>query len=86
MKKLQGDLENSVVSRSDSKTPSGIGDMPMTAPARDAFKAQIEASDGILSHFNWYKKGRSRHLVIALGKVASYKRAEITVRTAPEVV
>jgi hypothetical protein len=30
MKKLQVDLDNSVVSLSDSKTPSGIGDMPMT--------------------------------------------------------
>jgi integrase len=45
-KKQQVDLENSVVHIADSKTPTGVGDMPMTERARDAFKAQIEqASD-----------------------------------------
>jgi integrase len=44
MKKLQVDLDNAVVSLSDSKTPSGIGDMPMTESAHGAFKAQIEAT------------------------------------------
>ena len=44
MKKSQVDLENAVVHIPDSKTPSGIGNMPMTAPARDAFKAQIDAT------------------------------------------
>jgi integrase len=44
MKKLQIDLDNSVVTLSDSKTPSGIGDMPMTESAHGAFKAQIEAT------------------------------------------
>jgi len=44
MKKFQVDLDNSVVSLSDSKTPSGIGDMPMTDSAHGAFKAQIEAT------------------------------------------
>ena len=46
MKKSQVDLENSFVHLSESKTPSGIGDMPMTEIARDAFKAQIEATPG----------------------------------------
>jgi integrase len=41
MKKSQVDLENSVVHIPDSKTPSGIGDMPMTMVAREAFAAQI---------------------------------------------
>jgi integrase len=44
MKKSQVDLENLVVSLHDSKTPSGIGDLPMTDLARQAFAAQMEAS------------------------------------------
>lgn len=46
MKKSQVDLENAVVHISDSKTPSGIGNMPMTAPAREAFKAQMDGTAG----------------------------------------
>ena len=46
MKKSQIDLENSVVGLSDSKTPSGIGDMPMTELAYEAFKSQMEAVQG----------------------------------------
>ena len=42
MKREQVDLENSVVHITDSKTPTGIGDMPMTALACEGFKAQIE--------------------------------------------
>jgi integrase len=42
MKKSQIDLENAVVHIPDSKTPSRIGDM--TTPAREAFKAQMEAT------------------------------------------
>ena len=42
MKKEQVDLENSLVYIPDSKTPTGIGDMPLTEFAREAFKAQIE--------------------------------------------
>ena len=46
MKKEQVDLENLVVHIPDSKTPSGIGDMPMTKVAARAFKAQMKASRG----------------------------------------
>jgi len=46
MKKSEVDLENSVVHIPDSKTESGIGDMPMTELARKAFRAQIEATPG----------------------------------------
>jgi integrase len=42
MKKSQVDLENSLVHIDDSKTPSGVGDMPMTDFAREAFKSQID--------------------------------------------
>jgi integrase len=42
MRKDQVDLENSLVHVPDSKTPTGIGDMPLTELAWEAFKAQIE--------------------------------------------
>ncbi len=42
IQKCQVDLENRLVHIPDSKTPSGIGDMPMTEPAWAAFKAQME--------------------------------------------
>jgi integrase len=44
MKKADVDLENSLVHVPDSKTSSGIGDMPMTDLAREAFRAQIQAN------------------------------------------
>ncbi|HZP03086.1 MAG TPA: hypothetical protein VFD30_22755 [Terriglobia bacterium] len=44
MKKSQLDLENSLVYVPDSKTPSGVGDMPMTDLAKETFRAPIEAS------------------------------------------
>jgi len=44
MKKSQVDLENSLVYIPDSKTPSGIGDMPMTGLAKEAFRTQMEAA------------------------------------------
>jgi integrase len=46
MKKSQVDLENLLVHIPDSKTPSGIGDMPMTEAARQAFKSQMEETPG----------------------------------------
>ena len=52
MKKSEVDLENSMVHIPDSKTPSGIGDMPMTALAQEAFKAQIDATPGIRDTFS----------------------------------
>jgi integrase len=46
MKKDQIDLDNWVVHIADSKTANGIGDMPLTAAARDAFQRQIQESQG----------------------------------------
>jgi len=46
IRKEQVDLENGLVHLPDSKTLSGITDMPMTARAREAFKAQINESEG----------------------------------------
>ena len=46
MKKGQVDIDNSVIHIPDSKTPSGVGDMPMTELARRACQAQVNlASD-----------------------------------------
>lgn len=44
MRKEQVDLENRMVHIPSSKTPTGVADMPMTTLARDAFKAQVEAT------------------------------------------
>jgi integrase len=46
MKKEQVDLENAVVHIADSKTANGIGDMPLTPQASEAFKRQIEETPG----------------------------------------
>jgi integrase len=46
MKKEQVDLENGVVHIADSKTMNGIGDMPLTPDAREAFKRQMEETPG----------------------------------------
>ena len=43
MRKADVDLENRLVHIPDSKTPNGIGDMPMSDSAWQAFKAQMEA-------------------------------------------
>ena len=46
MRKDEVDLENRLVHIPDSKTPNGEGDMPMTEPAWQAFRDQIEESKG----------------------------------------
>jgi integrase len=46
MKKDQIDLENRLVHIADSKTATGIGDMPLTNAARDAFRRQVEETPG----------------------------------------
>ncbi len=46
MKKEQIDLENDVIHIADSKTANGIGDMPMTPMAREAFVRQVAESEG----------------------------------------
>jgi len=46
MKKEHVDLGNGVVHIADSKTANGIGDMPMTVAAREAFRRQIGEARG----------------------------------------
>jgi integrase len=57
MKKSQVDLENMIVHIPDSKTPSGVGDMPMTETARQAFRAQIDESPGSTYLFPAVRRG-----------------------------
>jgi integrase len=46
MMKVQVDLENGIVHIADSKTVNGIGDLPMTTVAQEAFQRQIEETPG----------------------------------------
>lgn len=46
MKKVEVDLENGIVHVADSKTVNGIGDMPMTTVAREAFSAPNRGDAG----------------------------------------
>jgi len=46
MKKEQVDLDNGLVHIADSKTANGIGDMPLTQAAREAFQRQMEETPG----------------------------------------
>ncbi len=46
MKKEDVDLDNGVVHIAESKTVNGIGDMPLTQAAREAFRRQMEESAG----------------------------------------
>lgn len=62
MRKDQVDLENRLVHIPDSKTPNGEGDMPMTEPAWEAFKAQIEEAGDSAYLFPSPKKSQKPHL------------------------
>ena len=44
MRKNQVDLQNAVVWISDSKTPNGIAEIPLTSLAMEAFKSQMAIS------------------------------------------
>src|SRR5208282_4381587 len=49
MKKEQVDLANKVVFITDSKTPTGVADVPLTEIALEAFCSQIE----VAGHGQW---------------------------------
>lgn len=69
MKKSQVDLENFFVNLSDSKTDNGIGDMPMTELARQAFKDQIEATLGSQYLFPTPSKRAKKPYITSLRKI-----------------
>jgi integrase len=68
MKKGQVDLENGIVHIADSKTVNGIGDMPMTPDARDAFLRQIEETPGCEYLFPSPKRTASKPYLTNLRK------------------
>jgi integrase len=69
MKKSQIDLENSFVNLSDSKTDNGIGDMPMTELAYQAFKDQIQATPGSQYLFPTPSKRAKKPYITSLRKI-----------------
>ena len=68
MKKGQVDLENGIVHIADSKTVNGIGDMPMTPDAREAFQRQIEETPGTEYLFPSPKRNASKPYLTNLRK------------------
>lgn len=79
MKKAQVDLGNEVVHIADSKTAHGIGDMPMTAIAQDAFERQINETPGSEYLFPTTKIGAKKPYITNLRKVwaGTLKRAGV---------
>ena len=79
MVKPQVDLENGLVHIPDSKTPNGIGDMPMTTLAREAFAAQIAETPGSEYLFPTPKPKAKRPYITNLRKVwvATLRRAGV---------
>ena len=77
MRKSQFDLQNSLVHISDSKTPNGIGDMPLTDLASRAFKAQIDSNSGSDYLFPALRTPSAKPHLTSLRKIwtATLKRA-----------
>jgi integrase len=69
MKKVQVDLENLLVHIPDSKTPSGVGDMPMTEAASQAFKAQMDETPGSDYLFPTRRTGGKKAYIGSLKKI-----------------
>lgn len=79
MKKEQVDLGNGLVHIADSKTANGIGDMPLTEPAREAFRRQMEEAPGSEFLFPSPKPGAAKPYMTNLRKVwaGTLKRAGV---------
>lgn len=69
MKKEQVDLENGLVHIGESKTVSGIGDMPLTETARDAFRRQMADTPDSEYLFPTPKVGAQKPYMTNLRKV-----------------
>jgi integrase len=79
MKKAQVDLDNELVHIADSKTVNGIGDMPLTTAAREAFQRQIEETPGSAYLFPTPTAGAQKPYTTKLRKVwaGTLKRAGV---------
>jgi len=62
MKKSQVDLENRLVFIPDSKTANGVGEMPISERACDAFKAQMEMTPGSEYLFPTPRRGKRPYI------------------------
>jgi integrase len=69
MKKQEVDLENGLVHIADSKTTNGIGDMPLTQAAREAFRRQMQETPGSEYLFPSPKPGAQKPYMTNLRKV-----------------
>lgn len=87
MKKSQVDLDNGVFHIADSKTVNGIGDMPMTGAAREAFKRQMEEAEGSDYLFPSFKKNAKKPYLTDVRKswTATLKKAGVPYFTLYEV-
>ena len=79
MKKTEVDVENAIVHIADSKTVNGIGDMPMTAEAQEAFQRQIKETPGSEYLFPSPKSTGSKPYITNLRKAwaATLKKAGV---------
>jgi integrase len=79
MRKEEVDLENGLVHIADSKTTNGIGDMPLTQAAREAFRRQMQETPGSEYLFPSPKPGAQKPYMTNLRKVwaATLKRAGV---------
>ena len=79
MKKEEVDLENALVHVADSKTTNGIGDMPLTQAAREAFRRQMQETPGSEYLFPSPKPGAQKPHMINVRKIwaATLKRAGV---------
>lgn len=80
LRKSQVDLENCVVHIADSKTSNGIGDMPLTELAGQAFKSQIDSTPSTEEYvFPSIRKPSSKPHLTSQRKIwtATLKRAEV---------
>ncbi len=69
MQKSQVDLENSLVHVPDSKTPNGIGDIPMTPLARQAFQGRMDDTPGSEYLFPTPSKKAKKPYITSLRKI-----------------
>ena len=76
MKKEEVDLENALVHVADSKTTNGIGDMPLTQAAREAFRRQMQETPGSEYLFPSPKPGAQKPHITNVRKIwaATLKR------------
>jgi len=79
MTKEQVDLENGLVHIAESKTANGIGDMPLTQAAKEAFRRQMEETPGSVYLFPSPKAEAKKPHMTNLRKVwaATLKKAGV---------